>query len=218
VGSLDTGAPTFNFATNKVTLNQSLVLGTTSNQLVAGTTTNLTTLTFPAPSGAVTLTFPITTEYMVGANSDTTTTHVLHATTVAGVGVFGAIAAGDLPTTLSTGITMLSAAEIGTNAEYSNGTCTTSKTITPANGNMQNVTLTNGDACALTFTQPTSGTASVTLKIIQSAVSTYNGTISGCLWPGGTVPTITATTGAVDFVSVYLDGTHAYCAALQNFK
>jgi hypothetical protein len=103
VGSLDTGSPTFTFATNKVTLNQSLVLGTTSNQLVAGTTTNLTTLTFPAPSGAVTLTFPNTSEYMVGANSDTTTTHVLHATAVPGVFNSTAIAAGELPGTLTSG-------------------------------------------------------------------------------------------------------------------
>jgi hypothetical protein len=103
-------------------------------------------------------------------------------------------------------------------AEYSNGTCITSKTIAPANGNIQNVTLTNGDTCALTFTQPSSGTFFITLKVIQSAVSSYNGTISGCKWPGGTVPTITATTGAVDFVNVYLDGTHAYCEATQNFQ
>ena len=105
-----------------------------------------------------------------------------------------------------------------TGTEYSNGTCTTSTTITPVNGNRQKVTLTNGDACALTFTQPASGTVSITLKIIQSAVSTYNGTITGCKWPGGVVPTITATTGAVDFVSVYLDGSTAYCAASQNFQ
>ena len=106
-----------------------------------------------------------------------------------------------------------------TAAEYSNGTCTTSKTITPVNGNRQSMTLTNGDACALTFTQPTgTSTASISLKIIQSAVSTYNGTITGCKWPGGVVPTITATTGAVDFISVYLDGTNAYCVSSQNFQ
>src|SRR5208337_3134295 len=50
----------------------------TTNQFVTGTGSNLTTLNFPVPSGAVTLTFPITTEYIVGANSDTTTTHLLH--------------------------------------------------------------------------------------------------------------------------------------------
>ena len=110
------------------------------------------------------------------------------------------------------------AGALASNAEYNNGTCTTAATIAASNGNRQKVTLTNGDTCALTFTQPASGTISVTLKVIQSTSSSYNGTISGCKWPGGTVPTITATTGAVDFVSIYMDGTNAYCAALQNFQ
>lgn len=107
---------------------------------------------------------------------------------------------------------------LGTNVEYSNGTCTTAATINPANGNRQKLTLTNADACVLTFTQPGSGTISVTLKIIQSSSGSFNGTISGGKWPGGTVPTITATSGAVDFVSCYLDGTNAYCIASQNFQ
>jgi hypothetical protein len=98
VGSADSGTPTLTFATNKGTFNQPLNLGTASNQLVTGTLTNLTTSTYPASSGAVTLTFPNTTEYMVGANSDTTTTHVAHATAVAGVANFAAIAYTDLPT------------------------------------------------------------------------------------------------------------------------
>jgi hypothetical protein len=101
VGSADSGTPTLTFATNKGTFNQPLYLGTASNQLVTGTSTNLTTSTYPASSGAVTLTFPNTTEYMVGANSDTTTTHVAHATAVAGVANFAAIAAADLPAALS---------------------------------------------------------------------------------------------------------------------
>lgn len=101
--------------------------------------------------------------------------------------------------------------------EFSNGTCTTSATIAAANGNRQNVTLTNGDTCALSFTQPAAGTSSITLKVIQSSVSTFNGGISGCAWPGGVVPTITASSGAIDFIGVYLDGTNAYCVASQNF-
>ncbi|MGA7885213.1 MAG: hypothetical protein WCA44_05675 [Acidobacteriaceae bacterium] len=103
------------------------------------------------------------------------------------------------------------------NAEYSNGTCTTGATIAPVNGPRQKIILTAGDICALTFTEPSSGTASITLKVQQSASGSFNGAISGCKWPGGTTPTITATTGAIDFVAVYLDGTNAYCAALQNF-
>ena len=105
-----------------------------------------------------------------------------------------------------------------TNTEYSLGTCTTAATIDPANGTRQTVMLTNAQTCALSFTQPASGTASITLKIIQSASGSFNGAISGGKWPGGTVPTITATSGAVDFISCYLDRTNAYCVATQNFQ
>ena len=107
---------------------------------------------------------------------------------------------------------------LATAAEYSNGTCTTAATISAANGNRQKVTLTNANACALTFTQPASGTISITLKIIQSSAGGFNGTITGGKWPGGVVPTITATSAAVDFISCYLDGTNTYCVASQNFQ
>ena len=104
-------------------------------------------------------------------------------------------------------------------AEYSNGTCTTSATLSSANGVRQSLALTNADTCALTFTQPPGGqTAVFGVKIIQSASGSFNGTISGCKWPGGTVPTITATSGATDFISVYLDGTTAWCATAQAFQ
>jgi hypothetical protein len=114
--------------------------------------------------------------------------------------------------TVSVGNTLL------TNAEYNNGTCTTAATISAANGNRQTITLTNAQTCALTFVQPSSGTASIQLKIIQSSSGSFNGTISGGKWPGGTVPTITATSGAVDIVTCYLDGTLTYCVATQNFQ
>lgn len=112
LGSADTGTPKLTFATNKMTANQPLVLGTASNQLVTGLTTNLTTSTYPASTGAITLTFPNTSELMVGANSDTTTTHVAHATAVGGIANFAAIAAGDLPTTLTSGTAITNAALI----------------------------------------------------------------------------------------------------------
>ena len=133
VGSADSGTPKFTFATNKGTFNQPLYLGTTANQLVMGTSTNLTTASFGVPSGAVTLTFPITSEYMVGANSDTTTTHVLHATAVAGVGAFSAIAAGDIPSAaLPTVTTTVSSGSIGTVTTNSTiVVCTTTCNLTP---------------------------------------------------------------------------------------
>lgn len=80
-----------------VSTSEPLNLTATTNQIVTGTGSNLTTSNYPASSGAVTLTFPVTSEYMVGANSDTTPTHILHATAVAGVFNSAAIAAGDLP-------------------------------------------------------------------------------------------------------------------------
>jgi hypothetical protein len=58
----------------------------------------------------------------------------------------------------------------------------------------------------------------VQIKVIQSAVSSFNGGISGCKWPGGAVPTITQTSGAVDMLSAYLDGTTAYCQIAQAFN
>lgn len=123
-----------------------------------------------------------------------------------------------LPWTIPAGIGTLTQGSYYNTSMFSNGTCTTALTVNPANGNKQSVTLTNGNTCALTFTQPSSGVANVTLKIIQSGTSTFNGAISGCKWPGGVVPTITATTGAVDFLTAYLDGTNAYCVASQNFS
>lgn len=103
-------------------------------------------------------------------------------------------------------------------AATSDGTCTTAKTIDPVNGNDQALTLTNGDTCALTFTQPSFGVSNITLKVIQSSTTAFNGAISGCKWPGGIVPTITVGSGAIDIVSVYLDGTNAYCTIAQNFS
>lgn len=123
-----------------------------------------------------------------------------------------------VPYTGATNDLYLGSHSLLTNAEYSNGTCTTAKTIDPPNGNRQNVTLTNAQTCALTFTQPTSGTVSIQLKVIQSSSGSFNGLISGGKWPGGTIPTITATSGAVDILSCYLDGANAYCVATQDLR
>ena len=180
-----------------------MVVGSGASLAATGTGTIAATTAATAANLSGTPALPNGTTATTQTAGDNTT----KVATTAYVASPGAIA----PTSVTAGIYAMP-------AEYSNGTCTTSKTIAPANGNIQNVTLTNGDTCALTFTQPGSGTFFITLKVIQSAVSSYNGTISGCKWPGGTVPTITATTGAVDFVNVYLDGTHAYCEAAQNFQ
>jgi hypothetical protein len=106
--------------------------------------------------------------------------------------------------------------QLETGAEYDNGTCSTAADIDPSNGNRQKITLTASSTCALVFTQPSSGTVSVQLKVVQAAGG--GGTISGGKWSGGTVPIITATAGAVDIITAYLDGTDAYCVASQDFR
>ncbi len=99
---------------------------------------------------------------------------------------------------------------------YSQAACTTAATVDPVNGNSQNLPLTQGDACALTFNQPARGTANVLLKIVQSATTPFNGTIttSGVTWlNGGSPPPIPATSGAVVFASCYLDGSATWCSS-----
>lgn len=106
-----------------------------------------------------------------------------------------------------------------TGTEYDNGTCTTAKTISAANGSRQKVALTHGDTCTLTFVQPSSGTMTILLKVIQDSISDYDGAISGTIkWPGAEVPIITKTTGAIDIISCYLDGTYVYCVPSQDFR
>jgi len=135
VGSADTGTPKWTFGNTKMTSNVPVYFGTTSNQAVFGTSTFLTTLNFPAPSGGITLTFPLTSQMMIGCNSNTTTTNVAHATAVAGVCNFSAIAAADLPAALanSTSINGLNiTASTGTLAIANGKTFTVNNTLTLA--------------------------------------------------------------------------------------
>jgi hypothetical protein len=77
-----------------------LTLNTTTNQQVCGTGSNLTTLSFPAPSGAVTLTYPNTTDTIVGrATTDTLTHKTLTAPVIATIVNTGTLT---LPTSTDT--------------------------------------------------------------------------------------------------------------------
>lgn len=104
-----------------------------------------------------------------------------------------------------------------TNSDYDNGTCVAAKTINYSNGYNQKVTLTAGQTCALTFTQPVGNTAHVQLLVIQAG-GAANGAISGGKWPGGATPPITATAGAEDIVTCKLNGADAKCVASADFK
>jgi hypothetical protein len=189
----------------------------------SGVSCTSTTCTFSASTGTVTSfsagnLSPLFTSSV--ANPTTTPALTFALSNAASDTVFGNPTGGSAAPSFTSVpvVTSVQATTYYTTAEHSDGTCTTALTINPINGNRQKFTLTNGSTCALTFTQPASGTALVQLKITQSAISTFDGRISGCKWPGGTVPTITPTSAAVDMVSVFLDGTNAYCQIAQAFQ
>lgn len=84
-------------------------------------------------------------------------------------------------------------------------------------GTVLTATLTAGVPC--TFAMPTPPTAgqSFILRLTQAATSMTTATFTGVKWPGGTVPTITATASAVDIISfVYID-TSWYGNAAQAY-
>jgi len=102
-------------------------------------------------------------------------------------------------------------------SEYNNGNSGASKTIDwKANGNKQKITTTA--SCTLTFTAP-DWPANVQLKVIHEASATaytytYPATVK---WSWGVPPT-TNTSGAVDIISFYFDGTNYYGAWTLNFS
>ena len=94
-------------------------------------------------------------------------------------------------------------------AETDNGNSGTSKTITWGSSNKQKLTRTG--SCTLTFTAP-AGPCSLILKLVHEASATaYTITWPATVkWASATAPTLTNTSGAVDIVSFYYDGTNYY--------
>ncbi|MFZ5989420.1 MAG: hypothetical protein ACOYWZ_20180 [Bacillota bacterium] len=92
-------------------------------------------------------------------------------------------------------------------SEIDNGNCGSADTIDWNAGNKQKTTLTAA-TCTLTFTAPTSGVASLLLKIVQdgtgSRLVSWPSTVR---WPGGTTPTLTTTANHWDICTFYWDGT-----------
>jgi hypothetical protein len=84
-------------------------------------------------------------------------------------------------------------------------------------GTVLTATLSAGVPC--TFAMPTSPVAgqSFILRLTQAATSMTTATFTGVKWPGGTVPTITATASAVDIISFVYIGTSWYGNAAQAF-
>lgn len=102
-------------------------------------------------------------------------------------------------------------------AETDNGNSGTSKTIDWTASNKQKITTTG--SCTLTFTAP-SGPCNLLLKIVHEAsASSYTYTWPATVkWPGATALTTTNTSGAVDIVSFYYDGTNYYAQGAANFS
>lgn len=99
--------------------------------------------------------------------------------------------------------------------EYNVGNSGTAATINWNNGQNQQVTLT-GNA-TLTLSNPTNG-ATYKLKIIQDGTGSRTVTFSPTpKWAGGSAPTLTTTANAVDFVTLYYDGTSYWAQFAGNF-
>jgi len=97
------------------------------------------------------------------------------------------------------------------------GTVTGTATIVITAGTVVTATLTASTPC--TFAMPTSPVAgqSFILRLTQAATGMTTATFTGVKWPGGTVPTITATASAVDILSFVYIGTSWYGNAAQAF-
>lgn len=103
-------------------------------------------------------------------------------------------------------------------ANQSAGTCTTSKTIDWSTGNSFTLTLTNGNACAVTFSNAVSG-QTITIDYTQAgsgggtATITYSTTVK---WAAGTVPTMTTGNSTTDTCTFKYNGTDYRGNCVQN--
>jgi hypothetical protein len=104
--------------------------------------------------------------------------------------------------------------------EFDNGNSGTSKTIDwTANGNKQKITTTG--SCTVTFTNPT-GPCNLIIRIVHEASTTaYTYTWPATVkWPSGSSGKLatTNTSGSVDIVSFYFDGTNYNAQGAANFS
>lgn len=125
------------------------------------------------------------------------------------------------PSTVSPTVAIYGSPEVPYNADGANtGVCTTAATIKPSNGNNQRIVLTAGSNCVLSFTLPATNPINITVRVIQGNTGSFNGTISdaaACHWSNGVVPTITAASGATDWITFHLTPTDCSAMFGQNF-
>jgi hypothetical protein len=97
-----------------------------------------------------------------------------------------------------------------------------SVTIDWNEGNRQYIAI-SGNITALNFTNPSGNKpGSFVLILVQGGSYTVSGWDSDIKWPGGTAPTITTGSGAIDVISClyrYYSGSHQYlCVPSQEFQ
>ena len=174
-------------------------------QSITHTTVNYFTVVFPsAISGTITASMGITT---LGA---------LSALTVGNITLTGNSITSDGYTDIES--VRFNSGVIGFPSETAHGNSGSTHTIDWNAGQHQSITLTA--TCTLTFTAPTLGPGSFTLKVTEDGTGgwalVYPGTVRA---PGGVVPAITTTANAVNILAIYWDGSVYYIgAALANVR
>ena len=97
------------------------------------------------------------------------------------------------------------------------GTVTSSSTLSLTSGTVQTATLTASTAC--TFTMPTATAGKSFVLLLKQAASTGNGTatFTSVKWGTAGAPTVTATAGKMDILTVIADGTNWYGSIAQGY-
>ena len=172
----------------------------------SGSTSGTATLLAPATAGTTTITLP-------GANGTLATlagTETLTNKTLTSPTFSGTVS---IPTASVTG-TITAKNYVAPTPSTTVAAATTS--IDFSTGNIFKINL-GTNITTLTITNPAPGT--FLLEIIQGGTYTVASTAwpSGFKWSGGTVPTITATSGKTDIITIVYDGTTYFASAVQNF-
>jgi hypothetical protein len=93
----------------------------------------------------------------------------------------------------------------------------TTQTVDFATGNIQTLNLSSATGTVtLTFTNSVAG-GSYAIKIIQGATARTLTWPTGTKWPGGTPISLSTTSGAIDLVTLFYDGTSYYAVGGNNF-
>jgi hypothetical protein len=167
-------------------------------------------------SGTAGLTFPDTTTQStstIATNSASVPTNGMYVPTTNNVAI---------ATNSTLAVTFDSSQSMNLSGSYtegvvSNGTVTTTKTLSLATGTFQTVTLTASTAC--TFTMPTATNGKSFILIVNQAAVTGGGTatFTSVDWGGAGTPTVTSTAGKMDIFSFVANNSKWYGTYSQGF-